>query len=192
MGPWSRLYRDDPDQVEVELAKRGTTLHDLATDVRDVPELKHVTERLSEEGLRRLALEWFGDQGHRQPEQRTDWVYGVVVAGRPAMTRKTPDFGSLGRLDDDASSADLETIASEPTRGARSRWRRADLETIFVKHAESTPRAIVASGDLVEPVHFQRIYELRGRGDVGVEKGRLRLPPGTTGEAGWVILPRLD
>ena len=77
-------------------------------------------------------------------------------------------------------------------RGAKSQWRRADLETIFVRHPKKTPRALVADEDLIEKVHFQRIYEVRRRGDVAVDDhGRLALPEGTTSDGGgWVTLPR--
>jgi hypothetical protein len=76
--------------------------------------------------------------------------------------------------------------------GAKSRWRRADLETIFVKQPRTSARRLAESGDLVEELHHQRISELRGRGDVRAENGNLVLPPGVTGEGAWIILPKPD
>jgi hypothetical protein len=36
VGACSKLLRDDPVRLEIELAKAGTSLNDLARDIRDV------------------------------------------------------------------------------------------------------------------------------------------------------------
>jgi hypothetical protein len=86
---WSEL---PPARREIELATLGITVDDLAADAQDVPELRSVIELLSSNESRlQLALRWFGDESHPQPVERTDW-YG---------TGRTPDWGSLPRLEDD-------------------------------------------------------------------------------------------
>jgi hypothetical protein len=90
-----------------------------------------------------------------------------------------------------ADEVDEETDGEPARPGAKSRWRRADLETIFVKLPKTPARRLAESGDLVEQVHHQRISELRNRGDVREENGRLVLPPGCTGDGGWITLPKL-
>ena len=117
MGPWSRLLRDDPVRLKIELAKAGTTLGDLARDIRDVPEMSELTEKMLRPEKQRLALEYFGDQGHPQPEDRRNWVSGTS----PARThwRKTPEFRRLPQLPDDdrsvgdADGAELEEAGTE-------------------------------------------------------------------------------
>lgn len=98
---WSEL---SPGRLEVELGKAGTTVHDLETDIRDVPEVKPWVEGLSPEAKRQLAIEYFGDQGHPQPPQgqRTKWH----------ITGYTREFGRLPRLDG-------EDAAAATKRGAR-------------------------------------------------------------------------
>jgi hypothetical protein len=96
----------------------------------------------------------------------------------------------------DLHSVRHEPIADEPgelksVRGRKSRWRRVDLETIFVKHPDTPARELARGDELVEEIDHQRISELRNRRDIRVERGRLLLPEGTTaGEPGWVILPK--
>lgn len=89
---WSEL---SPWRLEVELAKAGTTVHDLETDIRDVPELKPWVEGISAEARRQLAIEYFGDQRHQQPprEQRTKWH----------SSGYTREFGRLPQLKGDES-----------------------------------------------------------------------------------------
>ena len=73
---WSDL-RDDPERLSIELAKAGTTPEDLASDVRDVPELRETCERLKRPARLLLALQYFGDEGNPQPTERTEWhIFG--------------------------------------------------------------------------------------------------------------------
>jgi hypothetical protein len=88
-----------PERVEIELAKCGTTIRDLVHDLYDVPELRDVLERLSsEEARQRLALEYFGDEGHPQPREREPvaLMYGLPAA---VYGDRTPDWGRLPRLE---------------------------------------------------------------------------------------------
>lgn len=111
---WSKLLRDDPERLEIELAKVGTTLNDLVRDVRDVPELNEITAKMSREARELLALQYFGDQRHPQPQHRRDWVH-AVSRGR-ATTRRTPDFGRLQQLRDDELDVDAPSdLAHEQT-----------------------------------------------------------------------------
>jgi hypothetical protein len=175
---WAEL-RHDPDRLAIELSKHGATPKVLILDVQDVPKLRERCKLLKAPALLALALEWFGDKGHPQPVERTSW-YGL---GR------TPDWGPLPPLEDEADDLPAEPV--ERTPGAKSRWRRADLETIFVKQPGTSARELAASGDLVESIHHQRISEVRARGDIRVdENGRLELPAGTTGDGGWITLPK--
>lgn len=100
--------RDDPERLAVELSKVGTTPGELALDVRDVPELRERYELLTPEARLLLALEWFGDQGHSQPTERTEWhILGY-----------TPDWGRLPRLDDaEQAAASERPSSSSHTRG---------------------------------------------------------------------------
>jgi hypothetical protein len=86
---------------------------------------------------------------------------------------------------DDAAGAPIHP-------GAKSRWRRADLETIFVRRRDLSARKLAASDELVERIRHQRISEVRARGDVREENGRLVLPDATRADGGWVILPKLS
>ena len=108
----------------------------------------------------------------------------------PDGTYRSWDWGPLPPLGGDEESGQPREPAVQ-TPGAKSRWRRADLETIFVKHPKMSARKLVESGELVESIHHQRISELRGRGDIREENGRLKLPRGVTGDGGWVTLPKL-
>jgi hypothetical protein len=86
---WSEL-RHDPPRLAAELAKLGISRRVLKADVRDVPELRSTCNLLTGDALLVLALEWFGDEGHPQPAQRTVWQLG-----------RTPDWGRLPPLEDD-------------------------------------------------------------------------------------------
>jgi hypothetical protein len=105
---WSELFHD-PERLELELSKVGTTPTELAMDVRDVPELRERWERLSERARLLLALQWFGDEEHPQPprSERTVWhIYGY-----------TPDWGQLPPLDE----GPLEHAAQPAPMSARGR-----------------------------------------------------------------------
>jgi hypothetical protein len=71
-------------------------------DAQDDPALK---ERLdlaeSEDEKLRIALEWYGDEGHPQPAERTEWLEGIFtgITGLDTFTR-TPDWGHLPELED--------------------------------------------------------------------------------------------
>jgi hypothetical protein len=86
---WSEL---PPERLEIELAKLGITVRDLVRDAHFVPELKPWFRKLSKETKQKVALEWFGDEGHPQPEERN------VPVGVIAVT--SPDWGRLPSLDD--------------------------------------------------------------------------------------------
>jgi hypothetical protein len=180
VGSWAELFRDDRLRFEIELGKHGITLRDLlAAGVHD-PVLGPQIERLSCEAKGPRVVEWFCDEGHSQPAQ---------PVGKPGHVQASMHrWEQVPPLPEDADDEPA------PKRsGAKSRWRRADLETIFVKQPNTSARELAGSGDLIEPIRHQRISELRARGDVGVDaSGRLALPPGTTGEGGWVILPQRD
>jgi hypothetical protein len=78
---WSDLASvSDRPRLKVELAKDGTTPDDLVLDVQDVPALHAQCERLEgdDEALLLLALQWFGDEGNPQPEQRREWP-GIAI-----------------------------------------------------------------------------------------------------------------
>jgi hypothetical protein len=100
VGLWSQLLRDDPQRLEIELARAGTTLGNLVRDIRDVPELRDKTARMSRKAKELLALEYFGDQGNPQPEDRTAWVR--ASSPTRVVRRRTPDFRRLPSLDDPA------------------------------------------------------------------------------------------
>ena len=104
---WSRLFRDDPVRLEVELKKAGTTLNNLALDTRDVPELSDMTG-MSANARRLLALQYFGDEGHPQPENRRERKRRKSTSSRDrrVVMFKTPAFGQLPRLPDDERPAE--------------------------------------------------------------------------------------
>jgi hypothetical protein len=95
---WSALFYDRPRLVR-DLGKVGTGIspHHLIRDYRDVDKQEGGQRSLwPDEQLLQQALVYFGDQGHRQPTQRTDW---------PDWGR-TPDWpgGRLPPLEDGATS----------------------------------------------------------------------------------------
>jgi hypothetical protein len=86
--------------LEIELAKLGIKIDDLVNDAEDVPELREAMKLLSRDAKVKLALEWFGDQGHPQPEKRTRPIV-ATFDGEPVYGSRTPDWGRLPRLEDD-------------------------------------------------------------------------------------------
>jgi hypothetical protein len=134
----------------------------------------------------------FEDLGGVRVEEQNGRLYVVPLVRTSESENRVWDavyaWAEGQSLEDDEANGEL----ARQTPGAKSRWRRADLETIFAKQPGTSARKLAASGDLVEPIRHQRISELRARGDIGVDKkGRLVLPTGTTGEGGWIILPKL-
>jgi hypothetical protein len=76
----------------------------------------------------------------------------------------------------------------EKRPGRKSKWRRAELESITKRLANGDS---LRSIEDVTGIRHQRISELRQRGDVfwDVEQRLLVTPPGTVSEGGYVILP---
>jgi hypothetical protein len=106
---WSDLQRDDPDRVALELANAGTNRTFLVYDVLNVPELREQCALLkgNEPALLRLALWWFGDQGHPQPYDDPD-KYDYPVD-------PTPRWEHLPRLDDDEpAEAQPAPVSNDP------------------------------------------------------------------------------
>ncbi len=101
--PWSGL---SGAEAEFELAKRGTTPEYLIRDAEDVPKLRERMSLLSSpEAKLRLALEWFGDQGHPQPEKRTRPITGQI-GDLILYDDLTPVWGWLPSLDRDDDKGD--------------------------------------------------------------------------------------
>jgi hypothetical protein len=131
-GPrWSEL---PPERLEIELAKLGITNRDLVKDAEDVPELREMMRLLSPEARVKLALEYFGDQGHPQPEKRTPRWLGAV--GDVAIYDDlTPNWGRLPRLADEKLRRDpCKTAAVSPEtavmRDLRKKKRRKPNERV--------------------------------------------------------------
>jgi hypothetical protein len=136
---WSKLLQDDPVRLELELAKAGTTLNDLARDIRDVSEMKEVTVRMSPEARRMLALEHFGDQGHSQPEHRTPWVLSRTRSR--VTTRITPDFGVLPRLEAAVPVAgEQQSKAKTPRHRPPAPIARASVQQLTLELAQRKAR----------------------------------------------------
>jgi hypothetical protein len=163
-------------------------------DPDEIVDLKARFGSLREAGVRAYLksgyTEEFEANGCSLQTDPDDIVYLVV----PHRDREEP-VGRLvvaaHRVGDEVDEATDGELARQ-TPGVKSRWRRADLETIFEKQPDTSARKLAESGDLVESIRHQRISELRARGDIGVdEKGRLKLPSGTTADGGWIILPKL-
>jgi hypothetical protein len=115
---WSEL---DPVRLEIELAKLGIMVGDLVKDAEDVPELHEMMELLSPEAKARLALEWFGDQGHPQPEERTPPVIGAFLDhGSFIYGDLTPNWGWLPPLAPEEDSGPREGELSQTKRLAGS------------------------------------------------------------------------
>jgi len=114
-------------RVEIELAKCGTTPEYLVRDAEDVPELQQRMSLLrSPEAKLRVALEWFGDEGHPQPETRTrPFLYALWDV--EAYGDVTPSWGRLQRLEDgEPTDAQPEPTAQQP-KNKKPRHRRPDL-----------------------------------------------------------------
>jgi hypothetical protein len=107
---WSELSRE---RLLIELAKLGISTETLVLDIQDVPELHELCEELhSDEERLRLALVWFGDDGHPQPRERQRWVHGWALGDPdlPDALFQTPDWGRLPRLTDGATVAGYELL----------------------------------------------------------------------------------
>ena len=96
--------------MELELAKLGITIDVLVKDLEDVPELQARVLHLSRAAREHLALVWFGDEGHPQPEKRR-LRSDVWFDSYPANPHWTPEWGHLPPLTDDQVSGE--------TRGAK-------------------------------------------------------------------------
>jgi hypothetical protein len=113
--------REDPARLEVELAKAGTTAGFLVRDARDEPALQEQTKLLtSDEAMLRVALEWFGDRGHPQPERRTPRVLTSFGHGTGVSAGLTPDWGRLPSLESAGPPTD------QPPRPKKPRHRPPD------------------------------------------------------------------
>jgi hypothetical protein len=100
---WSDLF-DQRARLVHELEKAGTTIDYLLLDLRDVPDKGLRAEiwrgGYDQERALRLALEYFGDLGNPQPQERTLWFGAgtpdvgpkVVVPGLP--TSRTPEVAA--------------------------------------------------------------------------------------------------
>jgi hypothetical protein len=130
---WTELLREDPRRLEVELARAGTTRGDLARDICDVPGSK-ATPEMPQDVRVLLAVEWFGDEGHPQPEHRRDWVRSHA----PGRTKwfKTREFGQLHRLLDPSEDLTSPGERSEAARELRDDKREpAEIPTDLVAEA---------------------------------------------------------
>jgi hypothetical protein len=143
--------------------------------------------RAAEQNSERLA------RGFRKSSVR---MYEQMVANRERYEKMAASRFEKGvavhetALARHAETQPHQAAAHEKRPGAKSRWRKVDLEMIFVKHPTMPARELARSGFLVETIHHQRISEVRKRGDIRVENGRLLPPPGTLGDGGWVTLPK--
>src|SRR5262249_55630299 len=130
---WEDLYARARPQVEIELAKQGTRLDYLVRALRDAddPELPSL-EGLSDEALERLALRYFGDEGHPQPATRPPppgpwfslWGPADADVGSQTYGDITPAWGRLPELQDEHRVApQLEGTAKQrrSTRGRRDK-----------------------------------------------------------------------
>jgi hypothetical protein len=74
---WSDLF-DQPERCRAELAKAGVKPIDLVLDLHDVDDPYVQAKIQAANGdafkLLRIALEWFGDEGHPQPTNRRTWT----------------------------------------------------------------------------------------------------------------------
>ena len=117
-------------RLVAELSKAGTSIDHLL-DLRDVrdPDIRREVEEAGDdrEKLLRLALEWFGDLGDPQPEERSDWlgtdINDVRIFGRADRepTFRTPSFERLPPLEDRPDDDQpAEAPLAEPKRDERS------------------------------------------------------------------------
>lgn len=163
-------------RVEVELAKLGITIDDLVCDGWDDPRLKPILERLeSEPARRRAALEWFGDQGHPQPEQRKRRFLVYHAPDLVTYAHPTPDWGRLPPLEDgrDSSIARPPEEPPEPRQRGAGRigkeYRGADVEAVVRaareaverdEHLGRTLRNRIAAGNKVTPYMVDLVFAL--------------------------------
>jgi len=126
---WSELPRW---RVEIELAKVGTTPDYLVRDAEDEPELQAEMELLSSpEAKLRRALQYFGDEGNPQPENREPRVLAGWDDGRVIEGALTPDWGQLPRLPPEMKKKpgpEQETHGrrSDKSKGTRVRYDLAE------------------------------------------------------------------
>jgi hypothetical protein len=166
---WSDIPRA---RVDVELAKLGITAYELTLDARDVPELKPLFRQpMSQEQRLRIALEWFGNEGKPQPEERTAW----------AVTGRTRDWGRLPRLDGgemserkllgeqaEAGADERDAAARPPVPSTAAEYTYGTLQKgVKAFNADATPGDVARSASLARP-DARRVRLLQ-------EQGLLRL-----------------
>jgi hypothetical protein len=126
---WSDLF-DQRARLVAELEKTGTTIDYLLLDIQDVQD-KGLQAELWQGGYDRdrwlrLALEWFGDLGNPQPQERSAWIgndvnepriWSLAEAGRQP-TFRTPDWARLPRLEaDEAPEGPRAQVGGDRFRG---------------------------------------------------------------------------
>jgi hypothetical protein len=189
LGPTMRLFTSKEAKLRKALKHYGDEGHPIPIDqtgsVYDGP------------GLVEHEPHWIDGAWVPDPNGQFVVIDGELVRRAPdpapenVVEEPAPRLVRLLPLEDDERDVQGSDAGVKPTPGAKSRWRRSDLETIIVKQRTVSARKLAESGDLVESIRHQRISELRARDDIRVENGRLVLPPGTTGDGGWITLPKL-
>jgi hypothetical protein len=183
------LQREDPAQLELELAKAGTTPEYLIRDAQDEPALHTAMSLLATDDAKlRLALEYFGDDGHPQPTRRTPPNTGAF--GDHALYGSlTPEWGLLPRLKDG------QPKPRKPRQRPPGQISRAAVQALMLelerrkakpRDRELTQRRIAARVGLNQ-ARVQEAEELRGLGwdllrthpDFSIEDGFVRWPTPT-------------
>jgi hypothetical protein len=167
---WSEL---PPEPLAIELAKLGITPKVLALDIRDVPEHRDACKLLSPEARLALALEWFGDQAHPQPEERTRWqTFGY-----------TPDWEQLPRLEDDEPADRLQRRDPLPTLATTEAVR------LRVVQDESWPRIEESLELSHRKVDYVRLALKHGDLGWDLDRGCITLGPETRNTPAGLVLP---
>jgi hypothetical protein len=129
---WLDLVHD-PERLQIILAEVGTTPHDFALDVYDVPEYRERCKLLPQSTWLRLALEVFGDQHRKQPprHERTAWhIYGY-----------TRDWDSLPPLPGAESTAS-PAAAKGPGRYGKEYEGKAVVAAVLRAYGREPTRAL--------------------------------------------------
>jgi hypothetical protein len=190
LPPWQRraeLAKVHPDLTEAFLIADGLAVPELA------PQIK---AQKSKEDKVMVVVRYFGDEGHRQPEERGALAPLAFSLGDPDLAskmRQSPPWGRLPPLDDDQPSEDVPLLRTvDKSRGAL--LPAALIETALQRHERDglgrrTLAAVIPGLTEWTAGQVLRWYEVGKPAGLWLDDDRLRYGPGITpvspGDPGW-------
>jgi hypothetical protein len=194
---WVDLQRNDPALLELELASAGTTPAYLVRDALDDPALREKMKLLSPEARVLLALEYYGDEGHPQPEKRTPLIVVAFGEGASASAGRTPDWGRLPPrpLESGEPTADQQPTPKKPRYAPPHRIEKDKVKQLMmelVKRKADRGDRDFTQARIAERLGLKvtRVQQAEGLQRVGWDL--LRTHPDFPVDAGFVRWPGVD